>query len=106
MNPRRPLIAANWKMNLDATQATAWWNDFQPHLVQIRLLQLPPLPAEVVKQLRALHPYRSIVLIVRSPPVRVDLMIVDILHFNHRSQHVQLRFVDDRRFVHLIHVRS
>ena len=48
MNPRRPLIAANWKMNLDATQATAWWNDFQPHLEALSSVDLVVAPTALV----------------------------------------------------------
>ena len=48
MNPRRPLIAANWKMNLDVTQATAWWNDFKPHLEALSSVDLVVAPTTLV----------------------------------------------------------
>ena len=48
MNPRRPLIAANWKMNLDATRAAAWWEGFKPHLEALSRVDLVVAPTALV----------------------------------------------------------
>ena len=58
-------------------------DQFEPDLLQLRLLLLPPFPAVMIEHFRAFRPDRAVPGVASLAPVGVDAGIHRILHLEH-----------------------